>query len=205
MIPKIIHQIWIGPKDPPLEYMDTWRRLHPSWNYQLWNNERVFSRSWRNQRLVNYYRQNQTWHGVADVIRYEILFEIGGFMPGADSECLLPVDDLFEKQFDAFAVYENETVRPGLITPLYACKPGAEFAKALIYGLGAIPLPPGIPWKTTGNLFMQKIFEEHPWPTVKIFPSHYFNPVHHTGLEYKGPGKIYARQHWMTTKAKKGI
>ena len=24
-IPKIIHQLWIGPKTPPIKFMDTWK------------------------------------------------------------------------------------------------------------------------------------------------------------------------------------
>jgi len=34
-IPKIIHQIWLGPLEPPIEVMETWQRLHPEWKYIL--------------------------------------------------------------------------------------------------------------------------------------------------------------------------
>ena len=27
-IPKIIHQLWIGPKQPPTKLMDTWKDAH---------------------------------------------------------------------------------------------------------------------------------------------------------------------------------
>ena len=27
-IPKIIHQLWIGPKSPPTKLMDTWKNKH---------------------------------------------------------------------------------------------------------------------------------------------------------------------------------
>ena len=29
MIPKIIHQIWIGPKPAPTKFMDTWKEKNP--------------------------------------------------------------------------------------------------------------------------------------------------------------------------------
>ena len=29
MIPKIIHQIWIGPKPAPTKFMDTWKEENP--------------------------------------------------------------------------------------------------------------------------------------------------------------------------------
>ena len=33
-----------------------------------------------------------------------------------------------------------------------------------------------------------------------IFPSYSFLPIHYTGAEYKGHGKIYAYQEWGSTK-----
>ena len=37
-------------------------------------------------------------------------------------------------------------------------------------------------------------------PDIKIFSSYYFLPIHLSGLEYKGHGKIYAYQEWGSTK-----
>ena len=38
-IPKIIHQIWIGPKKLPSKYSkwaSTWKKLNPTWIYKFW-------------------------------------------------------------------------------------------------------------------------------------------------------------------------
>lgn len=198
MIEKILHHIWVGPLPAPMEWINTWYEKHPSWDYILWDNEKVFGRKWKNQKWVDYYREKGIWHGVADVVRYEILFENGGFMPGADSVCLLPVDELLEENI-AYAVYENEEVRPGLITPLYACSKGNIFAKMLIDELGA-KTRVGEPWRTTGNMFMQAMVARYPEIPITIWPSHYFNPEHYSGHTYQGDGKVYARQKWGTTK-----
>ena len=42
MIPKIVHQIWIGSEPPPLEMMETWQRFcrERGWVYRLWTDER---------------------------------------------------------------------------------------------------------------------------------------------------------------------
>ena len=40
MIPKIIHQIWLGPLPPPQRWLDSWRDHHPDWDYHLWTNEK---------------------------------------------------------------------------------------------------------------------------------------------------------------------
>ncbi len=179
--------------------MKTWRQFHPRWEYVLWDDEKIFTRRWVNQKHVDFYRERGVWHGVADLVRYEILYRQGGFMPGADSECLRPVDELFTGPFDAFAVYENERAAPGLISPLEAAEPGSTFAAELVWGLFQ-KRSVAEPWKTTGNKFMADVYERQSWPKVRVFPSHYLNPVHHTGLRYVGDGPVYAFQHWGSTK-----
>ena len=196
--PKVMHCIWVGPKPAPMKWIDTWKEKHPDWEYILWDNDKVFSRTWINQKHVDFYREKEIWHGLADVIRYEILYEYGGFLHAADSECLRPVDELIDDH-DAWGVYENEKVRPGLISPLYACRKGNGFAWKLIQGLKA-KKEVGEPWMTTGNLYMKEMVEKANDPKVKIFPSYYFSPKHYTGEEYKGDFKPYARQFWGSTK-----
>lgn len=198
MIPKILHHIWVGPRQPPLHWMSTWPRHHPRWRYITWNDETVFRRPWRNQRLVNAYRDQEEWRGVADVIRYEILHEMGGFMPGADSECLQPVDDLVtEPGITAYAVYENEKAAPGLITPVYAATPGAAFLDAMIQKISGAQAAE--PWECVGNRPMQQVYESRDWPSVRVWPSWMFNPEHYTGARHEGPEQPYARQHWGST------
>lgn len=196
-IPKKLHHIWVGPKEAPAEWMNTWKEKNPDWEYTLWDNEKVFGRKWINQKHIDYYRERQIWHGVADVVRYEILWEQGGFMPGADSVCLEPIDELFTDGFDCYGVYENEKVRPGLISPLYAAKPGCEFAKQLIDGL-SVKEEVGEPWIHTGNKYMQEMVDSK-LPPMKIFPSYIFNPIHYTGETYQGKEKVYGKQMWGTT------
>ena len=36
MIPKIIHQIWIGPRPAPEKLMATWKEKNPSFEYIRW-------------------------------------------------------------------------------------------------------------------------------------------------------------------------
>ena len=197
-IEKHIYQIWVGDAKPPLKWMQTWKDKNPDWEYTLIDNEFVKNFNFKNKKHIDYYWERKIWHGVADLIRYEVLYEFGGFMPGADSTCLESIDDLFEDGMEAYACYENEKVRPGLVTPLYACTKGNEFAKLLIDGLYE-KTEMGMPWQTTGNLYMQQMIEKYHPGTLKLLPSYTFNPVHYSGEAYKGDGKIYAVQHWGTT------
>ena len=192
-IPKLLHTTWIGPKPPPMKWINTWRDKHPDWEHILWDNNKVFGRHWRNQKHIDFYRQRQIWHGVADLVRYEVLFEMGGFNPGADSLCFHNIEELLQDPaYDAYSVYENEKVRPGLVSPLHGATQGNQFAKILIDTLNRRPKV-GKPWKTTGNGLMKELIAKTNYPRLKIWPSHYFIPVHYTGESYHGTDKVYAQ------------
>lgn len=197
--------IWIGDKPAPKENIDSWKEKHPHWNFRVVGNEELFGRKWVNQGIIDTYLKEKRYAGVADVMRYELLYREGGFCPPADAYCLENTDELFKGE--AFAVYENEIERPHLLSPLYACKKGNEFAKKLVYSLPK--LPPKIkgvskaPVSVTGNYYMKRMVAKHK-PNLVIFPSHYFIPIHHTGRRYEGADKIYAVQLWGTTNQWKG-
>jgi hypothetical protein len=201
-IPKIIHQLWVGNRPRPTKWMDTWKDAHPDWEYWLWDNDKIRNSLWINQPHLDYFWDHQLWHGVSDVCTYEILHSVGGFMIGADSVCLSPIDELFYNDFDSYSVWENEQIRPGLISPLHASKKGGVFAAELIEGLRRKD-PGGVPWQVVGNEYMGVMYRQTK-ACVKIFPSHYFQPEHFTGVRYSGTDKIYARQMWGTTLLKYG-
>lgn len=197
-IPKIMHVIWVGSNPAPMKWIDTWKEKHPDWKHVFHDNDAIFGRAWINQRLIDAYREKEEWPGVADVARYEILYETGGAMHGADSICLARIDELFtDHAYDCYTVYENEKVKPGLAAPLYACTKHNAFAKQLIDGLKDVE--PGPAWKTTGNLYMKKMIERYHPSTLKIWPSYTLLPEHWSGEKYEGDGKVYATHKWGST------
>lgn len=93
-IPKIIHQIWIGPHDPPphfLEWQRTWRAYHPDWEYILWTDKEA-----ENLHLINkrFYDEETNYGAKSDILRLEILYQFGGVYLDIDCECLKPFDEL---------------------------------------------------------------------------------------------------------------
>ena len=50
-IPKIIHQIWIGPKTPPTKLMDTWKNKHEKegFEYIRWTEDEMKKRGFNSQ------------------------------------------------------------------------------------------------------------------------------------------------------------
>jgi len=39
--PKVIHQFWVGEKEPPWKHLKTCSELHPDWEYHLWTEDRL--------------------------------------------------------------------------------------------------------------------------------------------------------------------
>jgi hypothetical protein len=203
MVEKLMHCIWIGDDSKrPDKWIQTWKDAHPEWEYRIWGNYELKNYQWHNKELMQSYLNEKRYPAVADIMRYKILYEHGGMVHPADSVCINSVDDLFINA-DAFAVYENEKVRPGLISPLYAAKKNSQFAFELINNLPKIAPKAKdgknkAPWQVTGNLYMQRMVNKTN-ANVKVLPSYTFTPVHYTGDIYRGSNKVYAVQMWGTT------
>jgi len=197
-IPKELGHIWIGPLDPPQQWMDSWRRCHPHWNYTLYDNQALEAWEFCTRHQINEYLARGDYPGAADLMRYEILLEKGGFIAGADSLCLKPVDPLFTRAC-AYTVYENEFLRGKLVAPIMACEPGNPFVRHLVEKISnTSPESLDIPWKSTGNLFVSLEVEAFK-PDIVIFPSYYFIPEHFNGIRYTGNGPVYAHQYFGAT------
>ena len=52
-IPKIIHQLWIGPKERPSKFMDTWKKNNPDFEYIFWNEEEIKKRNEEIKKLIS--------------------------------------------------------------------------------------------------------------------------------------------------------
>ena len=87
-IPKIIHQIWIGPSNPPTEYLNTWKnnyiKNNPEYKYYYWKNNNIKQVLQRFPKLKMLYDIEKTWYGKADILRYMILYIYGGIYIDAD-------------------------------------------------------------------------------------------------------------------------
>jgi mannosyltransferase OCH1-like enzyme len=98
MIPKIIHQIWIGPKKRPDIWMDTVKKFCEDFGYEykLWDNDNVPTD------LINqiFYNNDPTYFGKADILRYELLYRYGGCFVDADS--VIMKGDKFHELLQAF-------------------------------------------------------------------------------------------------------
>lgn len=200
MIPKILHFIWVGDESiRPDNCIQTWIDHHPDWEIRVWGNATLREREWDNGAHMQKMAHREL-NGVADMMRWEILYTEGGIVIDADSICVQPLDEALLRH-NAFACWESEMARPGLIAAGYVGSvPENPFIGQIVLDILAEPTVVDRPaWETVGPLRLTEAYRRYRYHALHILPSHYFIPEHFTGLVYDGPGPVYARQFWGST------
>jgi GT2 family glycosyltransferase len=200
-IPKILHQIWIGPLEPPTEMMKTWKEKHPDFEYIFWNEEEIKKRGveFKLQHKIDIMLEI---NGKADIMRWEILYKYGGYFVDADSICIAPFDDYFSNK-TAFATYENEIIRSELIaTGTMGFVPNHVLCKDIIDWINTpeydVMNEKIRAWGSVGPGVLTRFLKTGRYKDFAVYPSHCFLPIHFTGLSYGGHKKVYAFQAWGT-------
>lgn len=107
MISKIIHQIWIGPKNRPDIWMDTFRidyiNKNPEYQYILWNEDNIDPLFNDFPIYKKIYNLETSYNGKSDILRYLILYTYGGIYIDADSVWIN------EKSFDTLLEQVNDS------------------------------------------------------------------------------------------------
>jgi mannosyltransferase OCH1-like enzyme len=119
-IPKILHQTWKDTAIPEhlKAYVQSWKTLHPDWEYILWTDE--MNRDFINlnfPRFLQVYDGYRTVIQKVDAVRYFILQKMGGMFVDLDFECKKNIVPLLE----------NETFVAGLEPPAHAQTPKKEY------------------------------------------------------------------------------
>jgi mannosyltransferase OCH1-like enzyme len=200
MIPKSFHFIWVGDEARrPDNCIETWRAAHPDWQFRLWGNAELDGRNWVNAAHMRQMAPREL-NGVADMMRWEILLEHGGLVFDADSICLRPLDETL-LACEAFACWESEIARPGLIAAGYfGCEAGNGFVRQIVEDIAASPSVIGdMAWKTVGPQRLTDCYRKFAYTPLRIYPSHMFIPRHFTGVTYGGSDPVYAHQLWGST------
>ena len=200
-IPRIIHQIWIGPKPAPTDLMDTWRDKHPDFEYIRWSESELQVRGFVSECQSQIDAMPEI-NGKADIYRWEILHKYGGIFVDADSVCVEPFDETFLSR-TAFAGFENETIRKGLVaTGTMGFVPGYSLCRAAIDQIRSSPIDTTKrAWYTVGPGLLTRLLGAGKYRDFTVFPSFYFIPVHFTGITYIGHKRVYAHQIWGNTKS----
>jgi len=97
-IPQILHQTW-KTDAMPLKYAEviaSWRRLHPHWRFQFWDDSQ--SRNFFSRHFPDYAAEFDGMSGIkrADVTRIVALHVYGGVYADIDVQAVRSFDDLLE-------------------------------------------------------------------------------------------------------------
>lgn len=184
-IPKIIHQVWIGPKDVPWKWINSFKedfmKKHPGWKYYLWTDKEVAKLN-----LVNktHYDNEKGYNGKADILRYELLYKFGGIYIDADSYWLgLDLGDLIKQtNYTGFfaAIESKKKCNKCLANGVLGSSVNNPIAKYLVdilnkqynkhirdYAVG--------PWKTLGPYYVDQVLYKF---NITVFPDYYFYPIY---------------------------
>jgi hypothetical protein len=104
-IPKIIHQIWLGPKQIPAKHQENsnqWRALHPDWEYKLWTEKDIENWDFSSKDLFN---RSSSYQEQADLLRYEVLIKYGGLYLDFDYQPFKSLDEVHSK-YDFYGTTE---------------------------------------------------------------------------------------------------
>lgn len=200
MIDLSLHQIWIGPRKRPVEWMETWREMNEDMLYYLWDERKIANFGLKNRATYDYYMEKGLYAGAADVARVEILERYGGVYTDADSIALQPIEHEWFMQLDFFVGYEyDQRFANGVI----GAKAGHPILQDYIKRIGEskILLPPQY---TIGGTLLTSCVDHyralHPVESMSLGLLHannFYPKWKHRG-EIKE--KIYSRQMWGTTK-----
>jgi hypothetical protein len=138
-------------------------------------------------------------------MRWEILFNEGGFAVDADGPCIKPLEDWLFEGAKMAACYESEQGLPGRLANGYVyAEKGNPIIKSIIRGIGSRPQLDLIPpWRSSGPMpLTYEYHRQRPSESeLRVWPSHYFIPDHRWAQSYAGPGPVFARQMFMSTHA----
>ena len=167
-IPRIIHQVWLGPDPLPekfARFQHTWRTNHPGWELRFWTEETLPS----DLRCTAIYERLRDPVERCDLLRLEAVWREGGVYVDCDFESLRPIDPLLEGR-DFFLAY----IGPKRVNhALMGAVPGHEILDRALTEVQPRTFH-GYDKESTGPAFFNRIIEDY--PDVDIYPASHFYP-----------------------------
>ena len=135
-IPKIIHFIWLGGELPLyLSFcINSWKKFHPEWQFILWDDQKVASFNIKNRILYDCVKNIGC---KVDILRLEILQQMGGVYVDTDMFCLKSIDSLIKMEyFHSTEANGYPVVNNGVI----GCVPNNHIINDMILELSNVPI-----------------------------------------------------------------
>jgi mannosyltransferase OCH1-like enzyme len=198
VIPKVIHQIWVGENVMPHEWMDTVVKFAKEYGYEykLWTEKNIDTLPWHSfkglRKAYTTMKSKNAISGLGDIIRKLTLYEYGGICMDADTVIMKPKNFntfLESNKANVFFAWEetathgfSRLVAAGLIGSIKA----HPFIKILLDGI-PLSVKRGIKqkaWITVGPLYITRKYTSYKndFPDIKIYPMKYFYPIRWHGI-----------------------
>lgn len=173
-----------------MHLIDAWRDKNPSWTHILWDDNTLKAWRFRNEDKLDLTDDE----GKCDIMRYEILYHLGGVFVSADSPAETLIDPMF--QYDCTAFLEGEG---GLLsTKFLASQPRCELMRLCVEGLKV-----GDPsWWYVGPGYFTNTVQTYQYP-IKVFPEEKKKPrpmqcrrngvLAYYGVKFKKPATMLTR------------
>ena len=193
-IPRVFHQIWLGPDPLPrdyAEYQRSWLRRHPGWELRVWTEENLPGDLERKETYELLRRPAER----SDMLRLELLHRHGGVYVDADFECKRSIEPLLDGVEFFCAYIDPARVNNALIGSVA----GHPLLERGIRELRQRTTFGPVDKEGTGPLFFNRLVSDD--PGVTIFAEELFYPrtpaaaegayaVHHAARSWKEPADL---------------
>ena len=118
-IPNYLHFIWLGSTLPEIyaNNIDNWTCQNPDLKLQIWNDE-LAEELMKNSPQYDLYMRTKNFGVKSDILRYQILYTIGGIYTDTDFLCLSNTFSKIASSYSFFGVVmfdKNPTISNGII------------------------------------------------------------------------------------------
>jgi len=212
IVPRTIHQIWIGSKVPKKydQWRESWKKMNPDYDYVLWDEKKILETGLINEKQ---FLQVKNPAIKSDLARYELLYKFGGIYADTDFEALKPLEPSFlTRSFIAGQVFHYA---PQAANGLIMAAPGAKILEIVIESLPEYPgeMSPMEVLHYCGAFYLSEQIWRHKeqLEDVAIMPSQYFYPwpnfmIHSQRDRYTwATEETVAIHHWEMSWMKKSL
>jgi mannosyltransferase OCH1-like enzyme len=194
VIPKILHQIWLGSNIPERQrrQCEQLRQLLPSdWSYKLWTDRDI-------ENLPNFYNHEAyyttpNYGQKSDILRLEILSQYGGVYCDTDIVSIKSFDELLDVDFFCGVAYDEW---PSMLNSVMGSSPGnnvikdmLNFTKKLEWYDGMSIIDTTGPYHTTRVVFNNI----QAYNNIVVLPNSFFYPFPGDGKHDINSCNIYKR------------
>src|SRR4051794_30082316 len=155
LIPRIFHQIWLGPNPLPdhfKRWADRWLEINPGWSMQWWTDDHL-------PEIRNYkeFVVGEKMAAKSDILRYEVCHRFGGVYIDADFEPLRPIEPILA----GVTSFQADELDDRPCNAILGCAKGDPFYAKVIEALPASIRAGGDIVATTGPEFLKRCIGDY--------------------------------------------